>query len=250
MSREVRQGKPDDARHSELGRRLVAVQEHIDRVCAEVQRPASGVTLIVVTKTWPEEDIERLVRLGVSDVGENKAQELSAKFDQFATVAPADVALRWHFIGQLQTNKAAIVAQRADVVHCIDRLRLVPALAKGLSGRTRPLDGLVQVSLDPPGTSASHRGGVPADQLDELAAQVQQQQGMTLRGVMGVAPNDGDARSAFARLQEISAHLRETYPHATWISAGMSGDLDAALEFGATHLRVGSAILGQRPLLG
>jgi pyridoxal phosphate enzyme (YggS family) len=226
-------------RRGEIADRLSETQHRIDRAAIAAGRDPSEVTLVVVTKTYPASDVRLLHALGVRDIGENRHPEAGEK-----ATACADLDLRWHYIGQLQTNKARIVASYADVVHSLDRVRLVTALARGVPGG-RTLDCLVQVSLDPP--SVQGRGGAAPDEVSALAAAVGEHEQLRLRGVMAVAPLDADPDEAFARLARISSSLCEQWPGAAAISAGMSGDLEAAVRHGATHVRVGSAILGTRP---
>ncbi|MGN6334036.1 MAG: YggS family pyridoxal phosphate-dependent enzyme [Motilibacteraceae bacterium] len=240
--------EPDDPRSAELGANLAAVRARIEAACAAAGRPVQEVTLVVVTKTWPADDIRRLAGLAVTDVGENRDQEAAPKH-----AACADLGLRWHFIGQLQTNKAGHVARYADVVHSVDRPRLVDALSRGALAAGRQLRALVQVALDPdpgqPGTLGP-RGGAHPDDVLALADTVAGAPGLELGGVMAVAPVGEDPAPAFARLAEMAAAVRTRHPGATDVSAGMSGDLEAAVACGATHLRVGTAVLGSRPRLG
>lgn len=231
-----------DPRRRVLGQRLAAVRRRIAVACADVGRDPEEVTLVVVTKLFPASDVRLLAELGVTDVGENRDQEAREKL---ADPLLLELPLTRHFVGQLQTNKARSVVDYADVVHAVDRLRLVDALdrAAGLAGR-RPRV-LVQVRLDrTPG-----RGGVPAEEAADLAAAVAQRPFLELGGVMAVAPREGEPDAAFAVLREVAHGIQARYPGATWVSAGMSGDLEAAIRHGATHLRVGSAILGSRPPL-
>ncbi|GAA4353124.1 YggS family pyridoxal phosphate-dependent enzyme [Angustibacter luteus] len=239
----------DGRRRDELAAGLSQVRQRIDRACAGAQRDPAEVTLVVVTKTFPASDVAALVDLGVRDVGENRDQDAAAK------VLATDVLLaagqsrpRWHFVGQLQRNKAASVARYADVVHSVDRLALARALGKAAHQAGRRLEVLLQVSLDDP-QGASGRGGVAPSELLDLAAGVAGTEGLDLRGLMAVAPLDGPPGPAFARLAGLAGQLREQHQGATWISAGMSGDLEEAVAHGATHLRVGSAVLGSRPSL-
>jgi hypothetical protein len=181
----------------------------------------------------------------VREVGESRDQEAGPK-----AAALAGQDLRWHFVGQLQRNKARSVARYADVVHCVDRTRLVPALDAGAADAQRELDVLVQVDLggsshDP---GAPRGGAAPQDTRDVAAAVVAAPQ-LRLRGLMAVAPRGEDPAVAFDRLAALSARLRAEHPDATWLSAGMSADLEQAVAAGATHLRVGSAVLGSRPPL-
>jgi pyridoxal phosphate enzyme (YggS family) len=178
----------------------------------------------------------------VLDVGESKDQEAAGKAQELAGLEPA---LRWHFVGRLQRNKARSVAGYADVVHSVDRAPLVDALAAGAARADRELGVLLQVSLD---GDPDRAGAQPAD-LPRLAAAVAAAPQLQLRGVMAVAPLGAEPRAAFARLAEVAAGLRSEHPQAGWISAGMSGDLDEAVAEGATHVRVGTALLGRRPPL-
>ena len=232
----------DAARRDEVAARLAAVRERIAGACAEAGRPADEVTLTVVTKFFPASDVRLLADLGVTDVGENKHQEAEAKAAECA-----DLRLRWHFIGNLQSNKAAAVARYADVVESVDRPKLLPGLTRGAHERDVTVDCLVQVNLDPDAGAGSGRGGAaPADVLP-LAERVAAAEGLRLRGVMAVAPPGGDPRPAFERLARLAEEVRRVDPAATWVSAGMSGDLEDAVRTGATHVRIGSAVLGPRP---
>ena len=231
---------PADSRSDELAAALEAVEARIGAACSAAGRHRSGITLVVVTKTYPAADVARLAALGVRNVGENREREGSAKHAECA-----GLPLAWHFIGQLQTNKARSVSGWADLVHSVDRPALVAALDRGAARAGRVLDCLLQVSLDgDPG-----RGGVPVPQLPALAEAVAAAPALRLRGVMAVAPLDANPQAAFAVLPELLDQVRRVEPGADVVSAGMSGDLEAAVSCGATHLRVGTAILGQRPPL-
>jgi pyridoxal phosphate enzyme (YggS family) len=229
----------DDARTEEISHNLAAVRRRIESACAAAGRAADEVTLVAVTKTYPARDVERLAALGVTDVGENRDQEAAPK----AAAVHADV--RWHFVGHLQRNKCRSVVGYADVVHSVDSVRLAEALADAArKERDRPLEVLVQVSLD--GDPA--RGGAD-DDVAAVADAVAGADLLVLKGVMAVAPLEADPDGAFARLAEIAARIRATHPGADRISAGMSGDLEAAVRHGSTLVRVGSALLGNRPAL-
>jgi PLP dependent protein len=226
------------ARRNELAASLAAVRARVDRALHDAGR-TDDVTLVVVTKFFPASDVDLLAGLGVTDVGENRDQEASAKCGQL----DHRDRLRLHFIGRLQSNKAASVAHYADVVQSVDRAKVAAALDRAADARGRVLDVTVQVSLD----AAPGRGGVPVAEAAALADLVAGCSALRLRGVMAVAPLGGNPREAFARLREVSDGIRVDHPEAGWVSAGMSGDLEAAIAEGATHLRVGSAILGSRP---
>jgi PLP dependent protein len=239
---------PDKAtRRQELSTRLAQVQDRIGAACRAAGRPSEDVRLIVVTKFFPGADIEMLSELGVTDIGESRDQEASDK----VAALPQDVRQRLHvhFIGQLQSNKAGSVADYADTVHSIDRDKLVLALDRGAMGAGRDVGALVQVRLDA-GSSGAGRGGIPLDGVAEVADRVAAARHLSLRGLMAVAPMGVDPVEAFAQLASAARRLRADHPEATWISAGMSADLEAAVANGATHLRVGSAILGSRPTVG
>ncbi|UFN45537.1 YggS family pyridoxal phosphate-dependent enzyme [Nocardioides okcheonensis] len=227
-------------RADELAANLAAVRRRIDVACTGAGRDAGEVSLVVVTKFFPASDVRLLADLGVTDVGENRHQEAEAKAEECA-----DLGLRWHFIGGLQSNKAAAVAAYADVVESVDRAKLVGPLARGAEARGRDVEVLLQVSLDPPG--ADHRSGVDPAALPDLAARVEESEPLRLRGLMAVAPLGEDPATAFARLAEVRAGFVRDHPRATVLSAGMSGDLEQAIACGATHVRVGSAVLGPRP---
>ena len=228
-------------RREELSDGLAQVRGRIERACADAGRDASEVTLVAVTKFFPASDVRLLADLGVADVGENRHQEAEAKAAECA-----DLDLRWHYIGGLQSNKAGAVARYADVVESLDRTKLVGRLDRGAQERGRPVDVLLQVSLDPPG--AEHRAGADPDDLATLADAVAAAEHLRLRGLMAVAPLGEEPASAFARLAEVRSTFLTDPPSAGVLSAGMSGDLEAAIAVGATHVRVGSAILGSRPL--
>ena len=223
-----------------LGSRLDAVRESVSDACRAAGRDPSEITTIVVTKFHPASLVRELASLGVTDVGENRHQEASAKAS-----ACADLDLSWHFIGSIQSNKAAAIAAYADVVESVDRVKLVAALDRGAGERGRAVDCLIQVSLDPP--EAGARGGASADDVPAIAEAVAEAGALRLRGVMAVAPLGAPPLPAFERLAAVAARLRAAHPDAAVVSAGMSGDLEEAIRCGATHVRVGSAVLGPRP---
>ncbi|MEV5754176.1 YggS family pyridoxal phosphate-dependent enzyme [Actinoallomurus sp. NPDC052308] len=225
------------SREDQLTANLAAVRERVAKACAAAGRSVDEVTVIAVTKTFPASDVRLLSGLGVTDVAENRDQEASAKAAECR-----DLPLRWHFVGQLQTNKVRSVASYSDVVHSVDRERLVTALSRAATQADRSLHCLVQVALD----DAEGRGGVRPGGVPALADAIASTPGLTLGGVMAVAPLGGDPAAAFGRLAEVAAALRAAHPGATMISAGMSGDLEEAVACGATHVRVGTALLGGR----
>lgn len=261
---------PAESRRTELEKNLAAVRTRIGAACAAAGRDPAEITLIAITKTRPATDVLLLHELGVTDFGENKDQEAAPKAAACAA-APAVAGrepIRWHFVGQLQTNKAPSVARYADVVHSVDRLRLVRALGAAVRKDGRDQEGgsaltcLVQVSLEtaateaPDAADAAHaahaaagdpaRGGAPAGQLRRIAEAIEAEPGLILGGIMAVAPLGVPPGEALAPLRSCSLAVRAVNPTATIISAGMSADLEAAIENGATHVRIGTALLGAR----
>ncbi len=244
------------ARRAELAGRLQRVRERIATACAAAGRDPAEITLVAITKTKPAADVRLLYELGQRDFGENRDQEAAPKAAQCA-----DLPITWHFVGQLQTNKAASVARYADVIHSVDRLRLIRALGNATRRQERTVTCLIQVSLEGPTADASRggaplpqvpalaeasRGGAPLARVPALAEAIAGEAGLILGGVMAVAPLGGPAAEAFARLAPAAAAVRAVRPAATIISAGMSGDLEEAVAAGATHLRIGTALLGDR----
>jgi PLP dependent protein len=249
----------DAERKDQLAANLMRVRERIAAAAARRSGPAPE--LIVVTKFFPASDVAALAELEVRDVGENRDQEAAAKAAELEAVA-ATSGLRWHFIGQLQTNKAKSVVRYAYAVHSVDRLSLVKALSKAMAveqarrteqgGQPREdLLVLIQVDLEDRtaqgAAGSSGRGGARPEEIGALAAAVSEADGLDLGGLMAVAPLGADPAEAFSRLMQYSADLRRTHPSAGMVSAGMSQDLEAAVAAGATHLRVGSDVLGPRP---
>jgi pyridoxal phosphate enzyme (YggS family) len=226
------------SRADELAANLAALQDRVHAACAAAGRSRDDVTVIAVSKTWPASDVELLRDLGVRDFGENRDAEAAGK-------AAAVPDVRWHFVGGVQTNKARSVASYADVVHSLDRSPLVAALSTGAVRAERTVEVLVQVTLD--GDPA--RGGADPRDVPRLADEAAAAVGLRLAGVMAVAPLGVDPAAAFRRLSEVAESLRPAHPEATTISAGMSGDLEAAVAAGANALRVGTALFGHRPPL-
>ncbi|MCA2212384.1 YggS family pyridoxal phosphate-dependent enzyme [Jidongwangia harbinensis] len=234
----------DTGRRAQLAASLDEVRERIARACTAAGRDPSEVTLVAVTKTYPADDVRLLAGLGVTDVGENKDQEASGKAAELS-----DLPLRWHFVGQLQRNKARSVVTYAEVVESVDSRRLARAL-DGAAGRhrDRPLDVLVQVSLDGDlARGGAVPGGIEAERdLWQVADAVAGSAHLRLGGVMTVAPPSWHPDLAFEKLAEVRARLLSGHPDATVVSAGMSGDLESAIVHGATHVRIGTSLLGMR----
>jgi pyridoxal phosphate enzyme (YggS family) len=234
-------------RKREIAANLADVRHRVRRACHAVGREPVEITLIAVTKTFPADDLRILASLGVLDLGENRDGEAAAKVAELADDA-ASGSVRWHFVGQVQTRKARSVAKFAHVVHSVDRVRLVVALDRAAAGADRTLRALVQVALAGD-DGGGGRGGVQPAEVEAVAAAIATAEYLELGGIMAVAPPAKDPAPAFAQLAQIAALVRRDHPTATDVSAGMSADLEAAVAAGATHLRVGSALLGRRPPL-
>lgn len=236
-------------RKAQLAANLARVEERIGAACHLAGRERKDVTLIVVTKTYPASDVRFLAELGVRDVAENRDQEAKPK-----AADCSDLDLQWHFVGQLQTNKVRSVTSYADFVHSVDRLRLVDALSSAAVRHGREIGCLVQVALDVPSRLLGVRGGATSDEVLAVADAIAEAPGLRIDGLMMVAPLTGayagNPRAAFDVLRDVSTSVRARHPAATMVSAGMSSDLEEAVSAGATHVRVGTAVLGVRPRLG
>ena len=240
-----------DARRRELAANLAGVRQRIAAACGAAGRSVDEVALIAITKTFPASDVVLLAELGVTDVGENRDQEAAAKVADVATLysnagcADSNV-LRWHFVGALQTNKCPSVVRYASLIHSVDRLRLVDALGRAAQQAAAPhtVRCLVQVDLDE--TNRPGRAGARQEEVGAITDAIAGDSHLELAGVMAVAPLDADPASAFRKLAAVADSVRQRHPAARVISAGMSGDLEQAVANGATHLRVGSALLGTR----
>ena len=230
-------------RLSEIQSNLEIIQTRIKNACSAAGRDISEITLIAVTKTYPASDVDLLKQLGIENVGENRDQEASSK------KAEVKNEFKWNFIGQLQSNKAKSVVNYADLIHSVDRWSLAKEIQKSAQGINKVQPVLIQVDLDQSGPDPT-RGGIWPVELSELAAAISQASHLELKGLMSVAPLGEKPELAFARLKDIRASFLKEHPQAQILSAGMSEDLEAAILHGATHLRIGSALLGERPKIG
>lgn len=240
-----------DARTEELADRLARTRDRLDAARAAAGR-SDEVDLVVVTKFHPVADVARLASLGVRDLGENRVQEAAAKVADLAAADPELAAgVRWNMIGHIQSNKAPAVAGWADRVHSVDSVKVADGLEKGRARAAGEHDGvgplpvLLQLSLDGDTT----RGGVARGDLPALAAHVAGLDHLALAGLMVVPPLEGDPAAHFADAAGVAEALRRDHPGAVEFSAGMSGDLEAAVAAGSTCVRVGTAILGPRPVV-
>ena len=223
------------SRVDEISANLEKVNEQIKLAAASANRLSEDITLVAVTKTFPVSDIEILYSLGIRDFGENRDQEASAKVG----LLPKDV--RWHFQGQIQSNKLKSITSWASFIHSVDQLRYAQMISDYSAGNEKPI--FMQVSLDKPPQS---RSGVNPSELLELAGDISALPGIRLQGLMAVAPVNSPAEQAFAELEDIRSDFLSTFPDAKSLSIGMSGDYQIAIKYGATHIRIGSSILGIR----
>lgn len=228
-------------RRKEVSQRIAEIHSRVQAACEASSRSSSEVGVVYVTKYAPVSDVELLLSLGHQMCGENKAQSLRDR-----SAVPGLENVEWHFLGQLQRNKANMVARSANVVHSLDSVPLIQALSRGALAAQRELRVYLQVSLD----GDVSRGGCQEADVLKLAEAVALSEGLHLQGVMAVAPKDWEPRVAFERVQAVSGSLMQEHPNARGISAGMSRDFETAIACGATLLRIGGAVLGSRPVVG
>lgn len=226
---------------SELAQRYNQIVEQVASAAKAHRRSASEITLVVVTKNHPPQLVFDLLSLGARDFGENRDQEAAPKAKE--VLEQSSEAMRWHFIGQLQTNKVRSVLDYADLIHSLDRESLLTELQKRTAERAKPLGVFIQVNL----TEDPERGGVGVNDLEAFATKVLSSQGLRLEGLMGVGGLDKDPAVEFERLAGLSSKLQALAPEAKGLSMGMSSDFEVAIGYGATHLRIGTAITGKRP---
>lgn len=223
------------SRAMELTNNLAEVNQRINIAAKKASRSVDEITLITVTKTFPTSDIENLYQLGLRDFGENRDQEASKK----VTNLPKDI--RWHFQGQIQSNKLKSITSWASCIHSVDQLHYAQLISQLIGDAKMPI--FIQVSLD---KTSKNRAGVEPDELIKMATQVSELPGISMQGLMAVAPLDMAAELAFANLAKIREVFLTSFPTAKSLSIGMSGDYETAIEYGATHIRIGSSILGNR----
>jgi pyridoxal phosphate enzyme (YggS family) len=226
---------------SELAQRYNQIVERVASSAAASGKSAADITLVVVTKNHPPQVVLDLISLGARDFGENRDQEAAPKAKEVLASSGED--MRWHFVGQLQTNKVRSVLEYADIIHSLDRESLLVELQKRTIDRAKPLGVFIQVNL----TEDPARGGVGVKDLEAFAIKVLGSQGLRLEGLMGVGGLDKDPAVEFERLAGLSAKIQDLAPEARGLSMGMSADFEVAIGYGATHLRIGSAITGKRP---
>jgi pyridoxal phosphate enzyme (YggS family) len=226
---------------SDLQSRYQAIIDRMAAAATASSRDLDEVTLVVVTKNHPEQLVLDLLDLGARDFGENRDQDASPKAKIISD--KTDQRFDWHFIGQLQTNKVKSVLEYASFLHSLDRPSLLDELQKRTGERENPLKVFVQVNL----TDDEARGGVSPADLDGFAERVLESPGLELVGLMGVGGLEVAPEAEFERLASLSQQIQRLAPAATGLSMGMSGDFEAAIAYGATHLRIGTAITGNRP---
>ena len=226
---------------TELGQRYQAIVDSIATAANAANRDSKQITLVVVTKNHPHQLVHDLLALGARDFGENRDQEAGPKAKQIAS--ESNERFNWHFIGQLQTNKVKSVLEYADILHSLDRPSLLDELQKRTVERENPLKVFVQVNM----TEDPERGGVNPEDLMAFAERVLSSPGLELVGLMGVGGLEVAPELEFERLATLSVELQKLAPGANRLSMGMSGDFETAIAYGATHLRIGTAITGNRP---
>jgi pyridoxal phosphate enzyme (YggS family) len=223
------------SRKDQILSNLESVNEKISAAAQAAGRSPSEITLIAVTKTFPVSDLEILYELGVRNFGENRDQEAAPK----VSALPADIT--WHFQGGIQSNKLKSISNWASVIHSVDKFKYAQMISQFSVGKTKEI--FIQVSLD---TLPQSREGVDPADLMQLAEQIMSLPNLEVKGLMAVAPLDQPTEQAFVRLQQIQQKFIQLYPAASSLSSGMSGDYELAISLGATHVRIGSSILGNR----
>ncbi|CAM2854766.1 YggS family pyridoxal phosphate enzyme [Mycobacterium intermedium] len=251
-------GKGGD-RQSELTHALAAVRSRLAAAAEAAGRNVGEIELLPITKFFPATDVAILSRLGCRAVGESREQEAAAKVAELARLFADPVysgssrGIQWHMVGRIQRNKVRSLARWAHTAHSVDTPAVVTALARAIGTaldeqrRPQPLRVYIQVSLD----GDESRGGVNiADPgaVDRLCAQVDESESLELVGLMGIPPLDWDPDRAFDLLQSEHARIRQSFPRAVGLSAGMSNDLESAVKHGSTCVRVGTALMGPRRL--
>ncbi|MFM6971572.1 MAG: YggS family pyridoxal phosphate-dependent enzyme [Rhodoluna sp.] len=226
-----------------LANRYNSVLERIDSAARQAGRQATDIELIVVTKNHPASLVRELIELGASHFGENRDQEAKPKAEEVAHASKLKI-YDWHFVGQLQSNKVRSVMGYANTIHSLDRPSLLNELIKQATTAAKSVEVFIELNL----TEDAGRGGIEPKDLRSFAEKVVQSSNLNLLGVMGVAGLDQEPEREFERIREASQLLQTAVPTAKYISAGMSGDFEAAILAGATHLRIGTAITGNRPV--
>ena len=226
---------------SDLRSRYQAIFDRVEAAATGSSRSLEDITLVVVTKNHPHQLVLDLLELGARDFGENRDQDAAPKAKLISE--QSDQVFNWHFIGQLQTNKVKSVLEYASFLHSLDRPSLLDELQKRTVERENPLKVFVQVNL----TEDEARGGVRPADLDGFAERVLESPGLELVGLMGVGGLEVAPEAEFERLAGLSQQIQRLAPAATGLSMGMSGDFETAIAYGATHLRIGTAITGNRP---
>jgi pyridoxal phosphate enzyme (YggS family) len=239
-------------REVELAEALAAVRTRLERAADAAGRNSAEIELLPVTKFFPASDVIILRHLGCEDFGESREQEGSNKAAQVSEMVDGD-PIRWHMVGRIQRNKARSIAGWAYAAHSVDNRKVVDALNRGATQaldegrRAEPLRVYIQISLD----GDEKRGGIDVDNaglVDEICGAVESAEGLTFVGLMGIPPLGADPDDAFARLQAEHQRVARDHQQRLELSAGMSSDLEAAVRHGSTCVRVGTALLGQRPL--
>ena len=235
---------------SDVESRLAAVRARVAVAAAAAGRDASDVRIVAVTKRQGTEAVREAYAVGQRDFGENYVQEAVAKISELAAVMPD---ARWHFVGRLQSNKAAVAVRSFSLLHGIDSLRTVAALSRAAVQQGHVAELLLQIRLGgrgEAGSEAGGRGGIDPDGAAAFLEQACVHEGIRFAGLMGVADPDLDARPQFASLRELATRLAALglgpAPLGE-LSMGMTGDFEDAVAEGATIVRIGTAIFGERP---
>jgi pyridoxal phosphate enzyme (YggS family) len=239
-------------RERELAAALAALRTRLARAADAAGRNVDEIELLPITKFFPAEDVIILQRLGCRQFGESREQEASKKIAEVRALLGVE-PIRWHMVGRIQRNKARAIAAWAYAAHSVDSEKVIAALGRAATGaledgvRADPLRVYLQLSLD----GDESRGGVDIgrrDAVDGMCAAIAAADGLEFVGLMAIPPLGADPDDAFARLQEEKDRVQKAYDQPLGLSAGMSSDLESAVKHGSTCVRVGTALMGQRPL--
>ena len=239
-------------RERELTETMTAGRARLAAAATAAGRDTGEIQLLPITEFFPASDVTILAQLGCAEFGESREQEASNKAVEISKII-GDKPIRWHMVGQIQRNKARSIAEWAYAAHSVDSRRVIDALDRAAQRalvegrRAKPLRVYLQVSLD----GDQQRGGIDveeADAIDQLSAAVHDAEGLVFVGLMAIPPLGADPDPAFARLRSELMRIQSGYDQQLELSAGMSSDLEAAVRHGSNCVRVGTALLGQRPL--
>lgn len=217
--------------------RVVDIRSRVAAAAERAGRSTSGITLVAVSKTFPDDHVRAARKAGLLDFGESRPQALAARLD-----ADPPLAVRWHFVGHLQRNKVDLVRGHATLIHSVDRMSLATAIAEPSAAQGRVQRVLIQVNI----SEDPDKGGFPPDETRRAVAAIREMPGISVQGLMTIPAMDADPAQAFADMRELRDELRGSFPEVLHLSMGMTSDFETAIEHGATLIRIGTGLFGPR----